>query len=687
MSLPLPDRVHFGRAICGDLDQAERREWWLANGRGGYASGTLAGSLSRRYHGLLVAPVNPPLGRVLVLAKADATLIDGAREWPLATNRWASGAVDPQGYVHIESFRLEGRMPVWRYACGELRLEQRIWMEPGAHTTYVAYRLDGVGPGAGAACSLRVRLLVNARDHHGNAWPGAFDPVIEQDGECLRVTHPDWFQLYLRVPGGSAVRTGHAWIEDLDLPAERERGLDPTDCHLYVGEAVLSLAPGEWTGLVASLDEGASSDLEEAMRRFLAQDQRVLKRAWLRHPELREAPPWISQLVLASDSFVFARPLAELPDGESVIAGYPWFGDWGRDTMIALPGLTLATGRYESARRILETFARFVDQGMLPNAFPGAGEWPEYNSVDAALWYVEAWRAYLEVTRDRAALGRVYPVLESIIDWHRRGTRYGIGVDPGDGLLRAGEPGVQLTWMDAKVGGWVVTPRIGKPVEVNALWFNALMAMAGFARLLGRDASTYAEAADQVRRGFRRFRKTGGALFDVIDGPEGPDPSVRPNQLFAVSLAFSPLGPADQAAVVAECARELLGSFGLRSLSPAHPDYRPCYQGGIWERDASYHQGPLWGWLLGPFALALHRLQGDPAAAQALLEPIGEHLLDAGLGTVSEIFDGDAPHRARGAPAQAWSVACVLEAWWRLERAKRVAAPERNASPPARSAD
>jgi 4-alpha-glucanotransferase len=517
VSLLLPDRVHFGRAICGDLDQAERREWWLANGRGGYASGTLAGSLSRRYHGLLVAPVNPPLGRVLVLAKADATLIDGAREWPLATNRWASGAVEPQGYVHIESFRLEGRMPVWRYACGELRLEQRIWMEPGAHTTYVAYRLDGVGPGAGAACSLRVRLLVNARDHHGNARPGAFDPVIEQDGECLRVTHPDWFRLHLRVPDGR-LRTGHAWIENLDLPAERERGLDPTDCHLYVGEAVLSLAPGEWTGLVASLDEGASSDLEEAMRRFLAQDQRVLRRAWLRHPELREAPPWISQLVLASDSFVFARPLAELPDGESVIAGYPWFGDRGRDTMIALPGLTLATGRYESARRILETFARFVDQGMLPNAFPGAGEWPEYNSVDAALWYVEAWRAYLEVTRDRAALGRVYPVLESIIDWHRRGTRYGIDVDPGDRLLRAGEPGVQLTWMDAKVGDWVVTPRIGKPVEVNALWFNALMAMAGFARLLGRDASTYAEAADQVRGSLAQYSISSPACLDLRGG-------------------------------------------------------------------------------------------------------------------------------------------------------------------------
>jgi len=673
MNQRLPEVVRFGREICGDLAQAERREWWLANGRGGYAAGTLAGSLTRRYHGLLIAPLYPPLGRHLVLTAAEAVLLDGVQEWALGTNHWADGAVNPQGHVHIESFRLEGRMPVWQYAVGALRLEQRIWMEPGAHSTYVAWRL--VSPTAAAAApQLRVRFLVNARDHHGNARPWDFNPVIEQDGRRLLVTHPNWFRLHLKIPAGT-LRSEHTWIENLDLPLERERGLDASDNHLCVGEALFDLLPDTWVGFVASLDEAASPYLEEALRRFQANDRGVLARARLHAPGLREAPAWLQQLVLAADSFVFARPLPEVPDGESVIAGYPWFGDWGRDTMIALPGLTLATGRLESARRILETFARFVDQGMLPNVFPGAGNRPEYNSVDAALWYVEAWRAYHEAAHNTAALAQVFPVLESIIDWHARGTRYGIGMDPMDGLLHAGEPGVQLTWMDAKVGDWVVTPRSGKPVEINALWYNALCIMSGFARELKQPADRYAALATRTRTGFARYRRAPGGLYDVLDGPAGDDASVRPNQILAVSLPNSPLAPDAQAAVVAECGRELLGSYGLRSLAPSHPDYRPRYQGGVWERDGGYHQGPLWSWLLGHYALAQHRVHGDAVAAQRLLEPVQDHLRDAGLGTVSEIFDGDPPHTPRGAPAQAWSVSCVLEAWWRLEQARRVTNP------------
>jgi predicted glycogen debranching enzyme len=669
VNTPLPEFIRFGREVCGDLAQAERREWWLANGLGGYAAGTIAGSLTRRYHGLLIAPVNPPLGRHLVFAKAEAVLLDGEREWELGTNHWAGGAVAPRGHVHIESFRLEGRMPVWQYALGALRLEQRIWMEPGAHTSYVAYRLASVDSSA-VAPRLRVRFLINARDHHGSARPGEFNPVIEQEGRRLTVIHPNGFRLHLKIPAGM-LHSDHTWIENLDLPVERERGLDPTDNHLCVGEALLDLTPGLWSGITASLREDASPDLEEALRHFQAHDRGVLARARLHSPGLREAPAWLQQLVLAADSFVFARPLPEVPDGESVIAGYPWFGDWGRDTMIALPGLTLATGRHDSALRILETYACFVDRGMLPNVFPGARDRPEYNTVDAALWYVEAWRAYLEAARDRAALARVFPVLESIIDWHVRGTRYGIWLDPADGLLRAGEPGVQLTWMDAKVGDWVVTPRIGKPVEINALWYNALCVMAGFARELGQPAERYETLAAQARAGFARYRRTKGGLYDVLDGPAGDDDSVRPNQIFAVSLPHSPLAPDAQAAVVTECARELLGSYGLRSLAPSHPDYRPRYQGGVWERDGGYHQGPLWGWLLGHFALAHYRVNGDAVAAMRLLDPVQDHLRDAGLGTISEIFDGDPPHTPRGAPAQAWSVACVLEAWWRLEQARR----------------
>ena len=376
--------------------------------------------------------------------------------------------------------------------------------------------------------------------------------------------------------------------------------------------------------------------------------------------------------MLAAGRFQLARPQPGLPDGESVIAGYPWFGDWGRDTMIALPGLTLATGRFDSARRILRTFARFVDQGMLPNVFPGAGETPDYNTVDAGLWYFEAWRAYLEASGDWPVLTEVFPVLADMIDWHVRGTRYRIGMDATDGLLHAGEPGVQLTWMDAKVGDWVVTPRIGKPVEINALWYNALNIMADFAERLGQPSASYAELAARVRQGFQRFiRPNGAGLFDVLDGPNGDDPTPRPNQIFAVSLPHSSLDPEIQQTVVRVCGRELLTSYGLLSLAPDHPDYRPYYLGGVWERDGSYHQGPVWAWLLGHYALAEYRVHGDAAAAQARLWPIRDHLLDAGLGTVSEILDGAAPHIPRGAPAQAWSVACVLEAWWWLERLKR----------------
>ncbi|HSF47664.1 MAG TPA: amylo-alpha-1,6-glucosidase [Burkholderiales bacterium] len=668
----LPNFIRFGRDICGDLDQAERREWWLANGLGAYAAGTIAGTLTRRYHGLLIAPVNPPLGRHLVFAKAEAAFFDGSREWPLASNRWKSGAIAPAGHLHIESFHLEGRMPVWRYALGDIALEMRIWMEPGAHTTYIAYRVHGMAARAGN-CGLSVRLLTNARDHHGSARPWEFNPVIESDTHTLRVLHPNWFALHFRARGGT-LSSRHDWIERFDLSAERERGLPDEDNHLCVGEATFKLTPGEWVGLTASLDDNASPYLEEAMRRFQAHDSALLKRAKVQQPELIDAPQWMDQLLLAADNFLFSRPVPDVPDGESVIAGYPWFGDWGRDTMIALPGLTLATGRYDSAVKILKTFARFVEQGMLPNVFPGAGMTPEYNTVDAALWYVEAWRAYFAATGDRASLAEVFPVLEDMIAWHVRGTRYCIGVDAADGLLYAGERVVQLTWMDAKIGEWVVTPRIGKPVEINALWYNALIAMARFAEALRRPADSYRALAARVQQGFRRFvNADSGGLYDVIDGPAGVDPTLRPNQIFAVSLPGSPLDEDAQRQVVALCGKELLTSYGLRSLAPAHSDFRGRYQGGVRERDGSYHQGPVWAWLLGHYALAEYRVHRDAAAAQARLEPLADHLRDAGLGTVSEIFDGAPPHTPRGAPAQAWSVACTLEAWWRLEKAKRQA--------------
>jgi 4-alpha-glucanotransferase len=685
MSTPLPGFVRFGRAVCGDLEQAERREWWVTNGLGGYAAGTVAGSLTRRYHGLLVAPLTPPLGRHLVLAKADATLRVGGVEHPLFVNRWVGGALEPAGHVHIESFHLEGRVPVWRYAIGAVSLETRVWMDYRQHRTYVAYRL--VAATDDTPVELRVALLANARDHHGVTRAGGLQPEVAGGGGRLVVRHPGWFALHLQAAGGE-LTPDRTWVERFDLSLERERGLEAIDNHLRVGHASFVLPPGRWVGLSAGLEPAGPLELEAALERARDRDRSLLALARQEGavlaggasagPAAAGGPtpdpasgPWVEQLVLAADSFLFARPLPEVPDGESVIAGYPWFGDWGRDTMIALPGLTLATGRAESARRILESFARFVDQGMLPNVFPGSGATPEYNTVDAALWYVEAWRAYVEATSDIAALERVFPVLAAIIRWHQQGTRYGIKADPGDGLLRAGEPGAQLTWMDARVGDWVVTPRIGKPVEVNALWHNALRAMAALGAQLGQDGAPYAALAERARQGFQRFvRPDGGGLYDVLDGPDGNDASVRPNQLLAVSLPYSPLEPTTRATVVRVCGHALLTSCGLRSLAPSDPAYRPHYRGGVWDRDGAYHQGTVWGWLLGHYALAEYRVTGDARAALARLEPLADHLLDAGLGTVSEIFDGAPPHRPRGAPAQAWSVACTLEAQWRL-RAKR----------------
>jgi len=308
---------------------------------------------------------------------------------------------------------------------------------------------------------------------------------------------------------------------------------------------------------------------------------------------------------------------------------------------------------------------------MLPNVFPGAGDRAEYNTADASLWFFEAWRAYFDAIADLAALRRAFPVLVDMIRWHQKGTRYGIGVDPADGLLKAGAAGVQVTWMDAKVGDWVVTPRIGKPVEINALWYNALRVMGDFAGRLA-EPDSFSASADIVKRSFARFvRPDGEGLFDVIDGPNGDDASIRPNQIFAVSLPHSPLNSDDQARVVRVCRRHLLTAYGLRSLAPSSPGYHPRYGGSVLERDGGYHQGPVWAWLLGPFGLATYRVVGDVQAAQAVLTPISDALKDQAVGTLGEIFDGDQPHQPRGAPAQAWSVACTLDAWRLLEQAEQ----------------
>jgi predicted glycogen debranching enzyme len=558
---------------------------------------------------------------------------------------------------------LEGTTPVWTFTCADALLEKRVWMQPGANTTYIRYDLCR----ASAPLTLTIKALVNYRDHHGNTHANGWRMNIEPVAHGLRVVAFEGaFPLYLLSDRAKATPR-HDWYKNFFLSVEDYRGLEVHEDHLLAVVFRATLHPGESLTIVASTEATPNLDGTSAYAERQAYERRLMARS-----DHTDAPAWVQHLVLAADQFIVRRPLPDDPDGLTIIAGYPWFSDWGRDTMISLPGLTLVTGRHDVAAHILRTFAHFVDRGMLPNRFPDEGETPEYNTVDATLWYFEAIRAYHAATGDDALLRELYPVLKEIIEWHQRGTRYNIHVDPEDGLLYAGESGLQLTWMDAKLGDgstelaevWVVTPRIGKPVEINALWYNTLCSMADFARRLDESADHYENLAEQACTGFARFwNEAAGYCYDVIDSPDGDDPTLRPNQLLAVSLPYSPLLPEQQRAVVNICARHLLTSHGLRSLSPDDPVYIGHYGGDQRRRDAAYHQGTVWGWLIGPFVTAHLRVYRDPVLAQSYLMPLVRHLADHGVGSISEIFDGDPPFTPRGCIAQAWSVAELLRAW------------------------
>ncbi|MEH1891150.1 MAG: amylo-alpha-1,6-glucosidase [Nostoc sp.] len=666
--------IEFGREICGNLDTAESREWLVTNGIGGYASGTVAGLLTRRYHGLLVAALKPPLGRTLLLAKLDETVLYDTRSYSLHTNRWADGTVSPHGYQHIERFSLENTIPVWRFAVADALLEKRVWMQQGANTTYVQYTLRR----ATQPLKLTLKAMVNYRDYHGDTQSNGWQMSVEQVEQGICVTaYSGAVPLYLLSdsPKGDSyalrgsVSVAHNWYYGFDLAVERYRGLRDKEDHLHAATFEVTLNPGEAIAFVASTEKQPDLHGEAALKLRRAQEQKLIG-LWNSNRPLntKESPSWINHLVLAADQFIVNRPVPEDPHGKTIIAGYHWFGDWGRDTMISLLGLTISTGRPEVARSILRTFARYVDQGMLPNRFPDAGEQPEYNTVDATLWYFEAVRAYYSSTDDDNLLGELFPILADIINWHCRGTRYNIHLDAADGLLYAGVAGVQLTWMDAKVDDWVVTPRIGKPIEVNALWYNSLRTMAKFARQLGKPHQEYEAMADRAQYRFSRFwNDETGYCYDVLDSPDGDDSALRPNQIFAVSLPESPLTPAQQRSVVEACGRVLLTSHGLRSLAPDHPQYQSKYGGNQYQRDGAYHQGTVWGWLLGPFVLAHLRVYKNPEQARQFLEPMANHLTVHGLGSLSEIFDGDAPMTPRGCIAQAWTVAEVLRAWLATE--------------------
>jgi predicted glycogen debranching enzyme len=643
--------VDFGREVCGDFGAANGREWLVTNGLGGYASGTVDGSLTRCYHGLLIAALEPPGGRTLLLVKFDETCTYLDASYALATNRWSSGAIDPRGYLNLERFYLDGTTPVWHFAFAGALVEKRLTMQLGANATLVRYRvLRALAP-----VRFDLRAIVDRRDHNGVTRAGELPEVELREG-AVAVRYAGAPQsLFLRCERGTATAAAE-WFRDYDLVRERERGLPDREDHVHAADLTFSLVVGEsvhvWagTGDLPAIEPAAIFEARAAHEAALLAAASEPAREW-------------PQLVLAADQFIVDRRSVEVPDGKTVIAGYHWFTDWGRDTAISLPGLAIVTGRRDIARSILETFARYVDGGMLPNVFPDRGQVPEYNTADAALWYVEAVRSYVTAFGPDAAFDVLYEACSAIVEGYRRGTRYHIGMDSADALIFAGEPGAQLTWMDAKIDEWVVTPRIGKPVEINALWYNALTVLAHLSQLRGVAGSAYQTLAARVRESFARYvLPAGRGLADVLDGPSGDDRTLRPNQIFAVALPHAVLEGVTAREIVDTCLRHFVTSHGLRTLAASDPHYSGTYGGSRETRDAAYHRGTAWPWLLGPFASAYARVYRDPQTARSFLEPLLNSLRSYGLGSLAEIADGDAPFAWKGTIAQAWSVAEFLRA-------------------------
>lgn len=650
--------IQFKHDVCSNLETALGREWLETNGLGGFASSTIVGLNTRRYHGLLVAATTPPVGRMVLLSKLEETVLIDDRRFDLSANRYP-GVVHPQGFRFLKQFRLDP-FPVFTYEVEGVEIKKSVFMIYGENSTVVQYELRMTdATRAIQSLGLEVRPLIAFRDYHSTTHEnGAIrhDVQIEPGGVTVAP--------YLGVPAmhvahnAVEARATGEWYRNFEYDAERERGLDFQEDLFNPFILNFDLRSDPCASLIASMG-----------RREVADVGRYRQAEITRRRNTAAASPieddFAQALSVAADQYIVARG-----NLKTVIAGYHWFADWGRDTMIALPGLTLLTGKHDIARNILREFALNVNQGMLPNRFPDTGEQPEYNTVDATLWFFEAARAYLAYTNDFDFVRKeLYPVFADIVAWHMRGTRYNIKVDD-SGLLSSGEPGMQLTWMDAKVGDWVVTPRRGKPVEIQALWYNALKIMEDLAQKFGDESGQkrYRAMATLCQWSFNRlfWHEKGGYLYDVVNGGP-PDASLRPNQILAVSLPYTML-PRDKAKeVVSAVQNNLLTPYGLRSLAASDAQYRPRYTGGPTERDGAYHQGTVWAWLMGPFLTAYVKVNDGSESARKQagewLEGMRQHLCDAGLGHISEIFEAEAPHRPVGCVAQAWSVGEVLRTY------------------------
>ena len=651
------------------------REWLVTNGLGGYAAGTLSGAATRRYHGLLVAALPAPLGRVMMLNHLSETLrLPDGTEVRLGAVERADRTLELPGAAHLLELRLEHGLPVWTFRVGPFTVEKRVWMMHRANTSYVSYRL--VAGDAGVRLELHPAVHFRGHDEPVScALPAPYP--FRAVGERYELSGPAPLPaLKLRLHGddGRALTLQERPLTRVLYRIEEHRGY-AAEGHLFTpGFFGVDLAPGREATLVASTEGWDTIEAlapAEALAAELARRRRLVEIAGL------SGDPLAAELTLAADAFLVtpaarredaARAHATGDEARTVIAGYHWFTDWGRDTMIALEGLTLCTGRVLEAGYILRTFAHYVRDGLLPNYFPDGQNEGLYHTADATLWFFHAVDRYLSTTGDRPTLQQLLPTLRAIVERHLGGTRFGIGVDPADGLLRQGADGYALTWMDAKVDGWVVTPRRGKAVEINALWYNALRLCERWLRESGDGdgAAAMAGHAERAQRSFneRFWCAAAGWLYDVVDGEGGDDAALRPNQIFALSLPHPVLARSRWEPVVEAVRRSLLTPVGLRSLAPGQPGYQPRYFGNLRARDAAYHQGTVWSWLIGPFVDAWLRLHPDDrAGARQLLDGLARHLDDACVGQVSEIFDAEPPFSPRGCVAQAWGVAELLRAW------------------------
>jgi len=656
------------RLITRSLDRHHGPEWLVANGLGGFASGTVLGPPTRRYHGLLVAALPAPLGRLVVLNHVRESVVgpDG-RDVDLQS---AAGETRDSRPEALCEFRLENGLPVWTYQTPFAVLEKKLVMPHLQNTVHVLYRVT-----QGERLTLRLRPYVSFRPLEHPVDEPLSEPYVITviDDRYVLEDGSNKTALRLHMAHANARFTlERSTAPDVWFASEAARGYPSKGALWTPGLFHVDLAGDEGVALTASTEPWDVVVAQSPHDALLAEHGRRHRLHTRAAPQARHG--LAAELVLAADQFVItpagrseenARARAAGDEVRTVIAGYHWFTDWGRDTMISLEGLTLATGRYEEAGYILRTFARYVRDGLIPNMFPEGEREGLYHTADATLWFFHALSRYLIITGDRLTLHTILPKLVDIVECHLRGTRFGIAVDPADGLLRQGEEGYQLTWMDAKVGDWVVTPRRGKAVEINALWYNALRLLQHWLHELGDavNAQRMGAHADRARAAFnqRYWYAQGGYLYDVVDGARGDDASCRPNQIFAIALDHPVLDPARWPSVLAVVRERLLTPVGLRSLAPGHPDFKSRYDGDLRARDAAYHQGTVWAWLIGPYVDAwLRVVPGAHAQAHRLLQSFEPHLNEACVGSISEIFDAEPVYTPRGCIAQAWSVAEVL---------------------------